>query len=226
MEKGILYIVATPIGNLDDITLRAVKILQAVDVIVCEDSRVSATLLKKIGIEKRLLVIHEHTDSVVLRQFVQSLADGVQAALITDAGTPAIADPGTAVVAMVAKLHPEVKIVPIPGASAVVSALSVSGMYANQFTFWGFVPHKKGRVAFFQEIENSEKVSVLFETPQRIAQTMESLAGFAQPSRKICVVRELSKQFETVYRGTVADAATLIPEKEMKGEFVLVIDGL
>lgn len=218
-----LYIVATPIGNLDDLTMRALRTLQSVDVILCEDTRVTRTLLKKFEIEKKLVQLHEHTEPHELRAIVDSLENGIVAALVSDAGTPAIADPGVQLIQAVQKRGLSVKIIPIPGASSVAAALSVAGMWANQYQFLGFVPQKKGRESFFINVENSTMTTVIFETPQRIEKTISALANFKNPGRKITICRELTKQFETIYYTTVGEIGNVV--KDIKGEFVIVIEG-
>lgn len=225
MEPGILYVVATPIGNLDDITLRAIKILQSVDVILCEDTRVTHKLLAKLGIEKKLVALHEHTEVKEMRMIVQTLIDGLHVALVSDAGTPAIADPGVALIQMIHKQSVLVTIVPIVGASAVTGLLSVAGMWANQYQFLGFVPQKKGRETFFRTLEAATMTTVIFETPQRIEKTIQALSQFTDPARRIVIGRELTKQFETIYQTTVEHVATVLKASEVKGEFVIILEG-
>lgn len=218
-----LFIVATPIGNLEDITLRALRVLKEVDLILCEDTRVTKKLLDRYDVTKPLLSYNEHNHRARAEEAVRELRAGRNIALVTDAGTPAISDPGSRLVAAVVEVVSEVKIVPIPGPSAVAAAASVAGFPTDEFVFLGFPPHKKGRETFFKNLAAEERTVIFYESPHRIEKTLEALARTAPASRKIVICRELTKQFETVYRGTVGDIAAKLPAGEIKGEFVVVL---
>lgn len=218
-----LYVIATPIGNLQDITFRALDILKSVDVILAEDTRVTGRLLAHYKIDKPVVSYHQHSKLAKIDYVVELLADGKSVALVTDAGTPGISDPGARLVEVVLERLPEVKIVPIPGPSAVATALSVSGFSFNRFTFLGFPPHKKGRETFFSELSVRDEVLVLYESTHRIEKFLNSLAKVC-PKRKMLVARELTKQFETLYRGTASEILEKLNDTSNKGEFVIVID--
>ncbi|MDO8564391.1 MAG: 16S rRNA (cytidine(1402)-2'-O)-methyltransferase, partial [bacterium] len=170
-----LYIVGTPIGNLEDITLRALRVLKEVDVILCEDTRMTARLLARYEISKPLKSYHEHSKVSRIDEIVALLEQGKDLALVTDAGTPGISDPGSLLVSKIREALPEVKIETIPGPSALTAALSVAGVPASDFLFLGFLPHKKGRETLFKEIAASERAVVFYESPHRILKTLESL---------------------------------------------------
>ncbi len=228
MEIGTLYIVATPIGNLGDITLRALETLRMVDLIVCEDTRVTKNLLNHYTIIKPTMSYHQYSDDSRIREIQELLVAGKNIALVTDAGTPGISDPGNYLINQLINTKSsldsamkQIPIVPLPGASAVVAALSISGFTTDKFLFLGFPPHKKGRKDFFSKIEASEYTVVFYESCHRIAKCLHTLAEILDSDRSICVCRELSKKFESVYRGTCAEInQKKIPEK---GEFVVVI---
>lgn len=213
-----LYIVATPIGNLQDITLRALDVLKSVDFVIAEDTRQTRKLLSHFDIAKPIVSLHAKS-SLAHQQKIIDRLQSESGALVTDAGTPGIADPGGV---LVSKLDDQVQVVPIPGPSAVVTLLSVAGMKANQFVFMGYAPHKKGRSKFFDEILQSPYTVVFFETPHRIAKTLESLKIVG--SRRVVVGRELTKQFEMLYRATGETMIDVIPEADFRGEFVIAIE--
>ena len=218
-----LYIVATPIGNLKDITLRALEILKSVPLIICEDTRVSQKLLDAYEIKSRLESYHQHSKPEKVRYILDLLDEVGIAALITDAGTPGISDPGNLLIAeAVKKFGAGCQIIPIPGASAIVSALSISGFPTDKFSFFGFMPHKKGKVTTIRNILNSKETSVFYESTHRIIKTLEKIKEFDH-LRQIIVCRELTKKFETVYRGTVEEVLRMIESGNSKGEFVVVI---
>ena len=218
-----LYIVATPIGNLEDITARAIRTLREVDVILAEDTRVTKRLTAHYEINKPIVSYHQHSKLDKIDYVVELLSDGKNVALVTDAGTPGISDPGARLVEVVLERLPDVKIVPIPGPSAVATALSVSGFSFNRFTFLGFPPHKKGRETFFKELAVRDEVLVLYESTHRIEKFLTSLAAI-MPERKMMIARELTKQFETIYRGTAESIFQELKATSSKGEFVIVID--
>lgn len=223
--SGTLYIVATPIGNLKDITIRALSILKSVDFIIAEDTRVTKKLCVAYEIATPVVSVHEHTEPRRMREIVDRIMNGESAALVTDAGTPAIADPGVAFIVALRLRVPHAKIVPIPGATSVAVALSVSGLWSNQFTFLGFPPHQKKRDAFFREVDESDKTVVFFEATSRIAKTIEALSKMEPATREIVIGRELTKQFEHIYYTTPAEVLTAIPASELRGEFVIVVEG-
>ncbi len=228
MEKGTLYVVATPIGNLGDITFRAIEILKSVDAIACEDTRVTSKLLARFDIKKPLLIYHAQSGRLSATRILSMLAEGKQIALVTDAGTPGISDPGSELVSEVrAKLADDVEIVSIPGVSALTAALSVAGMPTHEFVFLGFLPHKKGRQTLFKEIAESKRTMVFYESPHRILKTLESLAGTLSEERAVSVFRELTKIHESVVRGNAGEVLTHFKKNtgQVRGEFVVAVSG-
>lgn len=217
-SAGQLFIVATPIGNLGDISARAKQVLSAVDLVLCEDTRVTAKLMAALEIRPSLQSFHEHTDQLKRKQLLDQLVAGKTMALVTDAGTPAISDPGGALVADAVAAG--VLVTPIPGASAVIAALSISGLPFDRFTFVGFPPHKKGRQTFFKELADIHHVIVLYESTHRIMKTLEALKEL---NRQLIVCRELTKLHETIYRGSAEEVMKQIEATSSKGEFVIVI---
>ena len=230
---GTLYIVATPIGNLEDITLRAIRVLKEVDVILCEDTRQTIKLLVRNGItNKQLSTYNERQSSVALKKIFGWLEEGKNIALVTDAGTPGISDPGSRLVAGVREHFGdppvgEVAVVPIPGPSAAITALSASGFPAPDYLFLGFLPHKKGRETLFKEIAASRRTAVFYESPHRILKTLESLKIHLSPERQMCVARELTKVHEELRFGTAAELAAHFAGhlETVRGEFVVVVSG-
>lgn len=241
MEKGTLSVVATPIGNLGDITLRALETLKQVDTIACEDTRVTAKLLARYGIEKPLLIYNANTPATLSRvaragdthrprkgadAVLALLAEGKHVALVTDAGTPGISDPGTELVREVkSRLGESVRIEAIPGPSAITAALSIAGVYSSEFVFLGFLPHKKGRQTLFKEIGATDRAVVFYESPHRIEKALASLIEVLAPLRQVVVCRELTKMFESVISGTATEVAEYFKKhpKEVRGEFVVVV---
>lgn len=217
-----LYVVATPIGNLSDISLRAKDTLAQVDAILCEDTRVTAKLLAVLEIQKPLVTFHQHSDDVRVDMVLERLRNGESLALVTDAGTPGISDPGGKLVQAVAAQLPDVQIVPIPGPSAVIAALSVSGFPSDRFVFLGFPPHKKGRNTYFSSLAEREETIVFYESTHRIEKTLAEL-GACIGNRLIMVGRELTKLHETLYRGTTAEVTEQLKTTSMRGEFVIVV---
>jgi 16S rRNA (cytidine1402-2'-O)-methyltransferase len=214
-----LSVVATPIGNLQDITLRALEILKAADSIVCEDTRVTAKLLAHFDIKRPLIAYHQHSDPAVAARIVKLLQEGKELALVSDAGTPGINDPGGKLIAELLKNG--LQVVAIPGANAGVAALSVSGFPADRYAYWGFVPTKKGRKTFFEQLAQADDAVVFYESKHRILKTLASLADVA-PQRPLLVARELTKKFETLYRGTATEVLNALKSDETLGEFVVV----
>ena len=218
-----LYIVATPIGNLEDISLRALRILKEVDFILAEDTRVTRKLLSHYEINTPLINYQQHSGPRKINNIIRLLRNGKNLALVTDAGTPSISDPGAKLVQEVIKQLPGVKIVPLPGPSAVVVAASIAGFPMDRFVFLGFPPTKRKRKKFFQEIDQFHYPVILYESPYRVLKTLKDIQEFVS-NRKIVVARELTKKFETIYRGEVNDIIKKIPLKEIKGEFVIILD--
>jgi len=221
-----LYIVATPIGNLSDITLRAIETLKSVDLILCEDTRVSCRLMDYYGISTKLMSYHQHSDESKVIFLLNKLKDGVDMALITDAGTPGISDPGNKLIAeIVDRVSDYCEIIPIPGPSAVTTALSIAGMPTDKFLFLGFIPHKKGRETLFARINESQETVVFYESTHRILKTLEKLNELLDKNRRVVVCRELTKKFETVYRGNMEEVLQKLQGDMTKGEFVVIIEG-
>ena len=212
-----LYSVATPIGNREDITLRALRILREVDFILCEDTRVTSKLLVMHDIKNTLVSYHHHTSEKKIQQIVERLAAGENAALVTDAGTPGISDPGNILIEKA--LAQGVEVSPIPGPSAVATALSIAGVPTDKFVFIGFVPHKKGRKTLFENIAQQKETVVFYESPHRIKKTLTQLAEHI-PEKEVIVCRELTKKFETIYRGNILNIIDSVKEK---GEFVVIV---
>lgn len=222
MKSGVLHIVGTPIGNLEDITFRALETLKSVDLILCEDTRVTRKLLTRFAITKPTLSFHEHSDAKKFHSILEKLESGMNIGLVTDAGTPGVSDPGNALVHAAREAGHQV--VPIPGVAAVTTLVSVAGKDMSQFTFFGFPPHKKGRQTFFQKMVASEFPVVYFESPHRLVKNLDLLSEMV-PDRKILVGRELTKMFETITEGTVDEIKEYFqnhPEK-IKGEFTLIL---
>ena len=222
-----LYIVATPIGNLEDITLRAISVLRSADFVLAEDTKVTRVLLDKYNIPVKVISYHQHSKPQKIEQIVSLLKEGKNLALVTDAGTPGINDPGNYLVMKCLEAIPDLKIVPIPGANAAITALSVSGFSTDKFIFLGFPPHKKGRRTFFQRINLFDDTVVFYESKYRILKALEELKEYsAIGNRQLVIGRELTKQFETIYRGT-ADQLILklnSHKDNLLGEFVVVIE--
>lgn len=223
---GTLSIVATPIGNLADITLRALAILKEADAIACEDTRVSAKLLARYEISKPLLIFHAESGPQAANRILALLGEGKHVALITDAGTPAISDPGSNLVRLAReRLNGDVRIQAIPGPSALVAALSIAGVSGNDFVFLGFLPHKKGRQTAFKEIAESTRTVVFYESPHRIEKALASLAETLGDDRKVMIAREITKMHESFVEGTAAEVAEYFSTHptEVRGEFVVIV---
>ena len=219
---GILYIIATPIGNLEDISKRALRILSEVDLILCEDTRVTQKLLDRYEIKTRTMSYHQHTKIKKIEEIGQLLENGKNIALVSDAGTPGISDPGNKLIAELIEVGPQsIKVVPIPGPSALTAAASISGFPMDKFVFLGFLPVKKKRKKFFDEAINSRYPAVFYESPYRILKTLKEIDLLTE--RKIVVCRELTKKFETVYRGSVKDVLAELAKDEIRGEFVVTV---
>lgn len=218
-----LYIVATPIGNLEDFSRRAERILREVDLVLCEDTRVTKKLLNHFGIATAAISFHTHSSAQRTHEIIEQLREGKNLALVSDAGTPGINDPGGRLIEDVVRGCGEsVSIVPIPGPSAAVAALSISGFPTDRFCYLGFPPHKKGREKFFRAVAANEDTVVFLESTYRILKALASLA-FVMPERQLIVARELTKMFETVYRGTALEVTEALKSDTIKGEFVVVV---
>jgi 16S rRNA (cytidine1402-2'-O)-methyltransferase len=223
---GTLSVVGTPIGNLGDITLRALETLKNADAIACEDTRVTAKLLARYEIKKPLLVYHAESGRQAATRILQLLSEDKRVCLVTDAGTPGISDPGTELVATVRQtLGTDVRIEAIPGPSAIATALSIAGVPTHIFTFMGFLPHKKGRQTAMKSIATTEHTVVFYESPHRIEKALAELAAAIPNPRKVVVLRELTKLFESVVSGTAVELQEYFKThpREVRGEFVVVV---
>jgi 16S rRNA (cytidine1402-2'-O)-methyltransferase len=218
-----LYLVPTPIGNLEDITFRALQVLKSVDLILAEDTRNSGLLLKHFEIKKPLGSFHMHNEHQKIKSLVKSLKEGQNIAMISDAGTPGISDPGFLLVRE--SLAEGIEIQCLPGATAFVPALVVSGFSTDRFVFEGFLPQKKGRQTRLKKMLESDATIVLYESPYRIIRLLEELTELGQGEMRISVSREISKMFEETVRGSVAEVLAHFKIKEPKGEFVVCVEG-
>ncbi len=219
-----LYVVATPIGNLEDITQRALRVLGEVDVILCEDTRHTLEMLNHFKIKKTLVSYHQHSQVQKVDNIISLLKAGKNLALVSDAGTPGLSDPGGVLIeAVLNELGKDIEIIPVPGPTALTAIISVAGMPTDRFLFLGFLPHKKGRQTLFQEIKDSERTVIFYESTHRIIKTLTSLAEILEPERRLVVGRELTKKFETIYRGSAQDVLKQLETGETRGEFVVVV---
>lgn len=218
-----LYIVPTPIGNLDDITLRAVDTLRSVDFILAEDTRTSAVLLKHLGIEKRMYSHHKFNEHATVRQVADAIAGGRDVALVSDAGTPGISDPGFLLVRTCVEEGIEVET--LPGATALIPAVVQSGFPCDRFCFEGFLPQKKGRAKRIAALSDEPRTIIIYESPYRVVKCLEQLAEAMGAERQVAVVREITKKFEQTVRGTLAEAIDHFRRNEPRGEFVIVVAG-
>ncbi len=219
-----LYIVATPIGNLDDLSPRAILILRKVDFVLCEDTRVTRHLLEKFEIKTPTMSYHQHSGFFKITEIIDLLKSGKNLALVSDAGTPGISDPGNKLIeTVISELGEDAEIVPIPGPNAAITALSISGFPTDEFIFLGFPPHKKGRETFFRELAEEKRTAVFYESMHRILKCLDQIEK-NMPERKIVVCRELTKMFESVYRGTASEVQSKLKNDKIKGEFVVVVD--
>ncbi|HTJ49503.1 MAG TPA: 16S rRNA (cytidine(1402)-2'-O)-methyltransferase [Cyclobacteriaceae bacterium] len=222
-KKSSLYLVPTPIGNLGDITLRSLEILKSVDLILAEDTRTSGFLLKHYSISKPMQSFHNHNEHRVLNGLIERMKKGETMALVSDAGTPGISDPGFLIVRECVQAGLSVDC--LPGPTAFVPALVKSGLPMDRFVFEGFLPHKKGRQTALKKLAEEERTIVLYESPYRLIKTLEQIKEFFGPDRKVSVSRELTKMFEETVGGTVEEVLLHFGDKEVKGEIVLIIDG-
>lgn len=219
-----LYLVPTPIGNLEDITLRAIRILKEVDLILAEDTRNSAKLLKYYQVETRMQSFHQYNEHKVLPEIISKIAAGLKVALISDAGTPGISDPGFMLVRECNRNGIEVEC--LPGATAFVPALVNSGLASDRFFFEGFLPHKKGRKSRLEFLSQNPHTIILFESPFRLVKTLEQLIEYFGPDRQASVSRELTKIYEETKRGTLTELVAYFSLKNVLGEIVIVISGI
>jgi 16S rRNA (cytidine1402-2'-O)-methyltransferase len=223
MQQGQLYVVPTPIGNLEDITLRAIRVLKEVDLIIAEDTRQSLKLLNHFEIKKTIQSYHMHNEHKVLQRYVDEILGGKNIALVSDAGTPAISDPGFLLVRECLKNN--IKVDCLPGATAFVPALVKSGLPADSFCFEGFLPEKKGRQTMLKKLCAEERTIIIYESPHRLLKTLKQFIEYFGAERLISVSRELTKTFEETVNGTIQEVLTHFENNIVKGEFVIVIDG-
>jgi 16S rRNA (cytidine1402-2'-O)-methyltransferase len=218
-----LYLVPSPIGNLADITFRAIEVLKSVDVILAEDTRTSSKLLQHYSISKPISPYHQHNEHKIVQHIAEQLAAGKTFALITDAGTPGISDPAFLLVRECVKQ--DIKVECLPGATAFVPALVNSGLPITRFTFEGFLPLKKGRQTLLKQLAEEERTMVFYESPMRLVKTLEEFGEYFGAERQCCVSRELTKMFEENKRGSLHDVCEYFKQKNVKGEIVIVVDG-
>ena len=228
MEQGVFSIVATPIGNMEDITLRAIRVLKKADIIFCEDTRMTKKICMAYDIETPLRRYDAHATDARHEEILGRLEKGERVALVTDAGTPCISDPGFRIINQVREALPEVKIEAIAGPSALTAALSVAGLSNAEFVFLGFLPHKKGRETLFKEIAASERAMVFYESPHRLMKALESLVKVLGPERRMAVARELTKIHESIIRGSASEvfAHFELHADEVRGECVVMVEGM
>ncbi len=218
-----LYLVPSPVGNLGDMTFRAVEVLKQVDVILCEDTRTSSVLLKHYQIQNPLTPYHQHNEHKIVQHLVAQMLAGKTFALLTDAGTPGISDPGFLLLREC--LKNDIAVTCLPGATAFVPALVQSGLPSNRFTFEGFLPQKKGRQTAMKALVTEERTMIFYESPHRLVKSLKELATFLGEERQAAVCREISKKFEETRKGTLLELATHYELTPVKGEIVLVIAG-
>ena len=220
-----LYIVATPIGNMQDMTFRAIDALKNADLVLCEDTRVTGKLFARYEIQTKKQSFHAQSSDAKIEQILETLREGKSLALVTDAGTPGVSDPGTFLINKIhEELNDEVEIIPIPGASALTVTLSVCPLAVNEFTFLGFLPHKKGRETLFKEITESKRAFVFYESPHRILKTLESLTSHCS-NKKVFIAREITKLHEEFKLGLAAELLEYYREhtEKVRGEFTVVV---
>jgi 16S rRNA (cytidine1402-2'-O)-methyltransferase len=218
-----LYIVPTPIGNLEDITLRAINVLKSVDVVLAEDTRTTGNLLKHLGISKPMHSYHIHNEHHTVNRVVERILKGETMALVSDAGTPAVSDPGYLLVRDCIKHGITVEC--LPGPTAFVPALVNSGLPSDRFTFEGFLPHKKGRQTRMQNLVNEDRTMIFYESPHRLVKALQQFSEYFGADRQVCVSRELSKIYEENIRGTLQEVIAYYSEKTVKGEIVITVAG-
>jgi len=222
IQSGALYVVSTPIGNLDDISLRAIRILKSVDLIAAEDTRTTRVLLDRLSISRPLISYYSHNEARRLPELIATLKEGRSVALVSDAGTPGISDPAYLLIR--GALAEQIKVIPIPGASAVLAALVASGLPMDRFVFEGFLPVKKGRTKRLEHLRDEDRTIVLYESPFRVERTVADILRH-MGNRRISIVREITKKFEEVIRGSAAEVLETIRKRPPKGEMVIVVAG-
>ncbi len=222
-SEGKLILVPTPIGNLEDITLRAINVLKSADIILAEDTRVSSKLMNHLEIDKRLVPHHKFNEHKTLQSIVSKIKEGNVVALISDAGTPGISDPGFLLVRACVENGLEVEC--LPGPTALIPALAVSGLPTDRFVFEGFLPQKKGRQKRLQQLAEENRTLVFYESPFRLVKALSQFSEFFGETRQACVCRELSKMFEEIKRGTVAELQSYYEQNPPKGEIVIIVEG-
>jgi 16S rRNA (cytidine1402-2'-O)-methyltransferase len=222
IQAGALYIVSTPIGNLDDITLRAIKILGSVDLIAAEDTRKTKFLLNHLSISKPLVSYFSYNEVRRVPELIDQLKQGKSVAVVTDAGTPGISDPAFRLIS--AAIENDISVIPIPGPSAALAALVASGLLTERFVFEGFLPVKKGRKTKFEELKDETRTIIIYESPFRIERTLEDIVKHLG-MRRIVVARELTKKFEEIVRGVSTEVLEHVRRTSPKGEFVIVVEG-
>ncbi|MFC1721405.1 16S rRNA (cytidine(1402)-2'-O)-methyltransferase [Patescibacteria group bacterium] len=219
---GTLYVVATPIGNLEDVTLRAIRILKEADLIAAEDTRTTRKLTSRFDISTPIVAYFQHSGPIEVKKIIDELKAGKKIALVSEAGTPAISDPGTVLVAEAVKHG--IKVEPIPGASAVAAAASISGLPVDRFAFYGFLPHKKGRQKMIKQMLAEDKTVIFYESPHRIVKTLQQITDTKSGEVEVVLGRELTKKFEEILRGRIEDILEDLKEREnIKGEFVALL---
>ena len=218
-----LYIVPTPIGNLEDITLRALNVLKSVDFILCEDTRTTRNLLKHYEIDKRCMAYHIFNEHEQLGHYINQIKACESVALVSDAGTPGISDPGF----LIARecISNDIEVECLPGATAFVPAIVQSGLPCSSFYFYGFLPHKKGKESLLKRVAEMEETVIFYESPHRLLKSLEKMMEIIGPDRRISISKELTKIYNYTFRGTIAEAVEFFGQKEVKGEFVIVLAG-
>lgn len=220
---GILYLVPTPIGNLKDMTFRAIETLNESDIILAEDTRNSGILLKHYEISTQMRSYHAHNEHQITEEIIKQLNEGKTFSLITDAGSPGISDPGFLLVRTCVENN--IEVIALPGATAFVPALTVSGLISNEFIFVGFLPVKKGRQSKLNELKEEKRTMIFYESPHKITRTLKDLAEFFGAERKASLSREITKKFEETLRGTLTELHKISETRNLKGEMVLVVEG-
>ena len=221
---GTLYIVATPIGNLEDITLRALKVLKEVDLILAEDTRVTKKLLIRYDTDKSIMSYHQHSSDEKKLQILSELLNGKNIALVSDAGTPGISDPGNELIDFVLERSDRISIIPIPGASAITTALSVCGFRADKFIFLGFLPKKK-KNKLYEWLKDTRMTFAFYESPFRLLKTLGEVSERLGSDRRVFIARELTKVHETLYRGKIDEVIERLSGEKIKGEIVIIVEG-